>query len=143
MILKVKKLDERAIIPEYATKGSVAFDVCALEDALIISGMPVVLIRTGLAFSIPEGYEIQVRQRSGLSLKHANYLANCIGTIDSDYRGELKIPISLYGRDRWKIKKGDRIAQCLLKKAEIPKLVEVEELDETERGSGGFGHTGK
>lgn len=143
MILKVKKLDENAIIPKYATKGSVAFDVCALDDMLIISGMPVVLVRTGLAFSIPEGYEIQVRQRSGLSVNYPNYLANCIGTIDSDYRGELKIPISINNRKRWNIKRGDRIAQCLLKKAEIPELLEVEELDETERGSGGFGHTGK
>ena len=143
MILKIKKLDERAIIPKYATKGSVAFDVCALDDNLIISGMPVKLVRTGLSFGIPEGYEIQVRQRSGLSLKYANYLANCIGTIDSDYRGELKIPIIIHERGRWAIQQGDRIAQCLLKKAEIPKLVEVEELDETERGSGGFGHTGR
>lgn len=142
MILKVKKLDKNAIIPEYATKGSVAFDVCALDDTLIISGMPVVLVRTGLSFGIPEGYEIQVRQRSGLSVKYPNYLANCIGTIDSDYRGELRIPISIKGRSRWGIQKGDRIAQCLLKKSHTPKLVEVEELDETERGSGGFGHTG-
>lgn len=143
MILKIKKLHEDAVIPKYATKGSVAFDVCALEDTLIISGMPVVLVKTGLAFNIPDGYEIQVRQRSGLSVKYPNYLANCIGTIDSDYRGELRIPTAITNKSRWSIKKGDRIAQCLLKKAEIPELVEVEELDETERGSGGFGHTGR
>lgn len=142
MILKVKKLDERAIIPEYATKGSVAFDVCALEDT-IVNGTGVRLVRTGLSFSIPNGYEMQVRQRSGLSLEYANYLANCIGTIDSDYRGELKIPLISHKGHKWIIKYGDRIAQCVINKVETPKLIEVEELDETERGSGGFGHTGR
>lgn len=143
MILKVKKLDESAIIPKYATRGSVAFDVCALEDHLIISGMPVVLIRTGLAFAIPDGFEMQVRQRSGLSLQYPNYLANCVGTIDSDYRGELKIPISIHNKTRWAIQKGDKIAQCIISSVAKMRMDVVEELDETERGSGGFGHTGR
>lgn len=135
-------MDEQAIIPKYATKGSVAFDVCSLEDT-IVNGTGVRLVRTGLAFSIPKGYEMQVRQRSGLSLEYANYLANCVGTIDSDYRGELKIPIISHKGYKWVIKRGDRIAQCLINKVEVMKMVEVEELDETDRGSGGFGHTGR
>jgi len=141
MILKIKKLHKDAIIPKYATSGSVAFDVCALEDYTIFSD--VIKVRTGLAVQLPTGYELQVRQRSGMSCEYKNYIANCIGTIDSDYRGEIMVPISNNSNKRMVIQKGDKIAQCLVKKCEIVKFLEVDELDKTERGAGGFGHTGR
>jgi len=143
--LLIKKLHEDAVIPKYATEGSVAFDICALEDNILIYGMGVRLIRTGLAVSIPEGYEMNVRARSGLSIKYPNYIAiTGGGTIDSDYRGEIKVPIVINNsKSRWDIKKGDRIAQCLIKKVEYVLMEEVDELDETKRGTGGFGSTGK
>ena len=144
MILRVKKLRNDAIVPEYATKGSVAFDICAVEDRIVIKGTGIVKVPTGLAFAIPEGYEMNVRARSGLSLKYPNYIAiTGGGTIDSDYRGEIMVPIINRSNERWEIKKGDRIAQCIVAPVSIMKMEVVDELDETDRGTGGFGSTGK
>jgi dUTP pyrophosphatase len=100
-------------------------------------------IRTGLKFEIPIGYEMQVRQRSGISAEHPNYISNAPGTIDSDYRGELFILTVNNSTYNWIIDKGMRFAQCKIQKAERLRIVEVDELSETERGSGGFGSTGK
>lgn len=142
--LKIKKLHKDAIIPEYSTKGSVAFDICALEDYVVIKNTGVSFVRTGLAVALPDGYEMNVRARSGLSLKYPNYIAIAGGgTIDTDYRGEIKVPVINHSKNRWIIKKGDRIAQCVINKIERVLIEEVEELDETERGTGGFGSTGK
>lgn len=148
MIVKIKKLHEDAVVPEYMTKGSVGFDVSAIEDYIV--GNYVVMVRTGLAFQIPEGYEMNVRARSGLSLHYPNYVViTGGGTVDFDYRGELFIPVmnikaddQLWGNQLWEIKKGDRIAQCIIKKVEQISFEVVDELDETERSSGGYGSTG-
>lgn len=137
----VKKLDKEAIIPKYATTGAVAFDLCALEDTLVVSGT-VYFIRTGLAFAVPEGYELSIRPRSGLSIKYPSYIANSPGTIDFDYRGEVMILVILHNEGVWQIKKGDRIAQAVLAPIEKCYFETVDELSETERGAGGFGHTG-
>ena len=100
------------------------------------------LIPTGIYIAIPEGYEIQIRPRSGLSIKHGITLINCVGTIDSDYRGELKIPVVNLSNEEYTISTGDRICQMILQKYENIEFEEVEVLDETDRNDGGFGHTG-
>jgi dUTP pyrophosphatase len=148
MKLLIKKLHEDAIIPKYMTKSAVAFDVCALKDYDIYNNKhfpsSFVKVRTGIAVAIPEGYEINVRARSGLSLEHPNYLAiSGGGTIDSDYRGEIIVPVVNNRSITWKIKKGDRIAQCIVAPISQCDIEVVNELPETERGEGGFGHTGR
>ena len=140
--LKIKKLHPDAIIPQYTTKGAVAFDLHALEDTDIWEFRPPTFVRTGLAVEIPEGFEMQVRQRSGLSIKWPNYIVICVGTIDQDYRGEIMVPIRT-DKKAWNIKRGDRIAQAVISPVTIANIIEVDELSDTDRGSGGFGHTGK
>ena len=142
MKLKILKLHEDAIIPKYETKGSVGFDLHSLKEVIVYKDYTS-MIRTGLAVEIPEGYEITVRQRSGKSLQCPNYIAICIGTIDSDYRGEIQIPVINNSQfPIWKVRKGERIAQAIVSPIIQCELVEVDELSETDRGSGGFGHTG-
>lgn len=141
MELKIKKIHPDAIIPQYQTSGSVGFDLHALEESLIWIDQTKV-IRTGIAVEIPSGYEITVRQRSGLSKSYPNYIAICLGTIDFDYRGEILIPIVNHKHIMMKINKGDRIAQAIVSPIVQCKIVEVDELTETYRGSGAFGHTG-
>ena len=144
MKIKVQKLEERAIIPEYQTKGSAGFDFHVIDTVSVQPGSTV-LLRTGLAMEIPEGYELQIRPRSGLSYKTKLRLANSPGTIDSDYRGEIKIIIentSKHITDAFTVKEGDRIAQGVLSKINQASFELVEDLQETERNSGGFGHTG-
>ena len=139
--VKIKKLHEEAVVPKYATKGSAGFDFHALEDVEIY-GNQTLLIKTGISVEIPEGFEIQVRPRSGLSLKTKLRIVNSPGTIDSDFRGEICIIMentnTLFVE---KIKKGDRIAQGVLCPVFQAKFVE-EELEDTERSSGAFGSTG-
>ena len=130
--------------PSYKTLGSSGIDLQANIDASIeLKPFDRVLIPTGLFMSIPEGYEGQIRGRSGLALKHGISLANGIGTIDSDYRGEIKIILVNISTQSYFIDKGDRIAQLILSKYEKIEFDEVESLEETERSDGGFGHTGK
>ena len=116
-------------------------DVRAAEELTIAPGQRG-LVGTGLAFAIPEGYEIQVRPRSGLALKKGISIPNTPGTIDSDYRGELKVILINHGEDDFIIDRGDRIAQIVVAPVQRGTLVEVTDLDETQRGSGGFGSTG-
>lgn len=141
MKVKIKKLHEDAVIPKYATEGSSGFDLVAVEDVLLHTGQTK-LVKTGLSIIVEQGYEIQVRPRSGLSLKTGLRVVNAPGTVDSDYRGEICVIIqSISGA--YEIKKGDRIAQgviCPIIKAEFE---EVSDLDSTDRGLGGFGSTGK
>jgi dUTP pyrophosphatase len=139
--LRFKKLDSQAIIPQFQTKGAAGFDFHALEGAQINPG-EVTLVRTGLSVEVPEGFELQVRARSGLSAKAGIFLVNGVGTIDSDYRGEIKIIMSTCMGKPVEIKAGDRIAQGVIAAVVQPQIVEVTELSETERGSGGFGSTG-
>lgn len=128
-------------LPAYATSGAAGMDVVAAEDVALEPGArhPVA---TGLALAIPHGYEIQVRPRSGLALKHGITVPNTPGTIDSDYRGELKIIMINHGSEPFAIRRGDRVAQLVLAPVVQASWSEVEELDATERGAGGFGSTG-
>jgi len=114
----------------------------ALEKEIILVPGERKLIPTGLAIALPDGYEAQIRPRSGLALKKGISLVNTPGTIDADYRGEIGVILINHGNDEINIKRGDRIAQMVINKIEQPVLVEVEELEETSRAKGGFGHTG-
>ena len=142
MNIRVKKLDNSAIIPSYQTKGSAGVDLHSIEDKIIESGKREI-ISTGLAFSIDDGYEVQIRPRSGLALKHGITLLNTPGTIDSDYRGEIKVVLINLSKESFEIKKGERIAQAVVKEVVLAQFLEVDELDDTSRGSGGFGSTGR
>lgn len=130
-------------LPEYATTGAAGMDVvAAVDEPMSIAPMTVGLVPTGLTVAIPEGYEIQVRPRSGLALKKQVTLLNTPGTIDSDYRGEIKIIMMNFGSEPFVIQRGDRIAQLVLASVPLIEWQQVEELDQTTRSSGGFGHTG-
>ncbi|MBB1547636.1 MAG: dUTP diphosphatase [Mogibacterium diversum] len=141
MELKFKSLS--GSLPTYATDGASGMDLRAfIDEPVILQPMERRLIPTGLFVQIPEGYEGQVRARSGLAIKHGIGLVNSIGTIDSDYRGELKIPVINFGNESFTINNGDRIAQLVIASYERVTPIVVSELDETDRGEGGFGHTG-
>ena len=129
--------------PEYETSGSAGMDIRAhLDEPMELLPGKRALVPTGLFMEIPVGYEVQIRARSGLAIKYGIGLVNGIGTIDSDYRGEIKVPLINWGEEAFTINDGDRIAQMVVCKYEQAELVKVDELSETERGSGGFGHTG-
>lgn len=141
MELKFKSLS--GSLPTYATDGASGMDLRAfIDEPVILQPMERRLIPTGLFVQIPEGYEGQVRARSGLAIKHGIGLVNSIGTIDSDYRGELKIPVINFGNESFTINNGDRIAQLVIAAYERVEPIIVSVLDETDRGEGGFGHTG-
>ncbi len=140
MELLIKKLVADAEIPRYMTDGAVAFDIQSIDYYTVYR--TVTMIHTGLAFAIPEGYEISIRPRSGLSLMYPNYIANSPGTIDSDYRGEIVVPVINLTESKWEIAKGDRIAQCIVSEVARCYFKEVDKLPKTERDAGGFGHTG-
>ena len=141
MVLKIKKLDNEAIIPNYQTKGASGFDLHSIEDVLLNPGERK-LIKTGLAFEIEDGYEVQIRPRSGLAYKYGITVLNSPGTIDSDYRGEIKVLLINHSNEAFNIKKGDRIAQAVLAKVIEANIIEVKELNVTSRGDKGFGSTG-
>ena len=128
-------------LPVYATSGAAGMDVVSAEDVTIVPGARHA-VATGLAMAIPEGFEIQVRPRSGLALKHGITVPNTPGTIDSDYRGELKVILINHGQEDFAIRRGDRVAQLVLAPVTQAAWHEVAELDDTERGAGGFGSTG-
>jgi dUTP pyrophosphatase len=128
-------------LPAYATAGAAGMDVISAEDVTIAPGGRHA-VATGLALAIPDGYEVQVRPRSGLALKHGISLPNSPGTIDSDYRGELKIIVINHGTEDFVFRRGDRVAQLVLAPVTRAAWVEVSSLDETARGAGGFGSTG-
>lgn len=128
-------------LPTYATPGAAGMDVLSAEDVTLAPGARHA-VATGLSVAIPKGYEIQVRPRSGLALKHGISVPNTPGTIDSDYRGELKVILINHGAEPFAIARGDRIAQLVLAPVTRAAWDEVAELDETARGAGGFGSTG-
>ena len=128
-------------LPAYATHGAAGMDVVSAEDVRIEPGARHA-VATGLAMAIPHGFEIQVRPRSGLAFKHGITVPNTPGTIDSDYRGELKVLLINHGPDAFQVSRGDRVAQLVLAPVVQAAWDEVEELDATERGAGGFGSTG-
>ncbi len=130
-------------LPEYATAQSAGMDLRAnIEDKIVLKPMQRMLIPTGLYMALPAGYEAQVRPRSGLALKHGITVLNTPGTIDADYRGEVKVLLINFSDADFVINDGERIAQMIIAKHETADFIEVEELDQTERGVGGYGHTG-
>lgn len=130
-------------LPRYMTEGAAGMDVVAAPvEPIVLNRGSRVLVPTGLALEIPHGYEVQVRPRSGLALRHGVTLANAPGTIDSDYRGELGIILINLGDEPFVVSRGDRVAQLVVCPVVQAELVSVETLEDTERGSGGFGHTG-
>lgn len=131
-------------LPCYMTAGASGVDLyAAIEDRQIIAPGRYALIPTGIAAAIPTGYEAQIRPRSGLALNHGITLLNAPGTIDADYRGEIKVIVINLGSEEYILKRGERIAQMVFAKVWQAELIEVAALDETNRGQGGFGHTGK
>ncbi len=142
--VKVKIVTKTGDVPKYETAGSAGMDLKAnLKTSVTLNPMERQLIPTGLFIELPIGYEAQVRARSGLSIKYGITLINAIGTVDSDYRGELKVPLVNLGNEPFVIKHGERIAQLVVTKHDIVQWEIVERLEDTDRGSGGFGHTGK
>nr|WP_294170161.1 dUTP diphosphatase [uncultured Sphingomonas sp.] len=129
-------------LPDYSTPGSAGMDVVAAEDLDLAPGERRA-VATGFKVAIPDGYEIQVRPRSGLALKHGISVPNTPGTIDSDYRGELKVIVINHGTEPFPIRRGERIAQLVPAAVTPARFDEVEELDDTHRGAGGFGSTGR
>ncbi len=145
--LKFARIDEKFSdipLPRYETEGSAGMDIrAAVENETVIKSGAFSLVPTNLRVEIPQGYEIQVRPRSGLAAKHGIGILNSPGTIDSDYRGEIKIILFNFSNRDFTIKRGERIAQLVLSKVIQAEPVLTNELSETERGEGGFGHTGK
>lgn len=143
--LQVKIINRSANpLPTYATKGSSGMDIKAnLRDAISILPQERLLIPTGLFLEIPEGFEAQIRTRSGMALKHGLACLNSPGTIDADYRGEIKIILVNFSTENQIIQPGDRIAQMVFAKVELIQWIESESISETSRGEGGFGHSGK
>jgi len=143
MIIKIVN-KSRNELPDYSTIHSAGIDLRAhLKEDIIIDPMDRVLVPTGLFIELPEGYEAQIRPRSGLAINSGITVLNTPGTIDSDYRGEIMIIMINLSKDNFVIKNGDRICQMIIAKHERAELIEVSELNETKRGEGGFGHTGK
>ena len=145
--IKIKRLPGRPAgigLPARATPHSAGYDVCAANPApIVLAPGARALIPTGLTLAIPPGYEVQVRPRSGLALKHGIIIANAPGTIDADYRGELQVILLNLGQEPFEVRAGDRIAQLIVSRVLAASWVEAAELEDTERSAGGFGHTGK
>ncbi|MFK4874209.1 dUTP diphosphatase [Novosphingobium sp. ZW T3_23] len=139
--VKILPHGEGLDLPAYATDGAAGMDVVSAEDVTLAPGARHA-VATGLAMAIPPGFEIQVRPRSGLALKHGISVPNAPGTIDSDYRGELKVILINHGAKPFEILRGDRVAQLVLAPVTRASWLTVEELEATERGEGGFGSTG-
>lgn len=140
--IKFKKLTQTAQTPQKMTEHSSGFDLYADVDELIIQPKDVALISTGISLEIPPGYEAQVRPRSGLAIKHKIGILNSPGTIDADYRGEVKVILFNFGNEPFVVVRDMRIAQMVFARAEHAELTESTSLEETERNDGGFGHTG-
>jgi len=131
-------------LPRYMTPSAAGMDICAaIETDMLLKKGAIALIPTGFAVAIPEGFEVQIRPRSGLAVNDGIGIINSPGTIDADYRGEVKIAVINLGEKNYTVYRGDRIAQMVVKKVYQARLTVVEHLDETHRNSGGFGHTGR
>lgn len=137
-----KKLTQTATVPEYKTAEAAGLDLVADMEATLEPG-ETKLIKTGIAIQLPIGYEAQVRPRSGLALKHSITCMNSPGTVDSDYRGDVGVILSNLGKNTFPVKRGDRIAQLVIAPVSRAELIEVQELNDSDRGAGGFGSTGK
>ncbi len=143
-VLKIKRLENNKILPEYKTEGAAGMDLCAaISEPVELKPLERKLIPTGLKIELEHGYEAQIRPRSGLSIKHGITLINCVGTIDEDYRGEVCVPVVNISNEAYTIQPDERIAQMVIARVEQAELEVVTELTETARGVGGFGSTGK
>jgi dUTP pyrophosphatase len=137
------KKDADIPLPRYMTEQSAGMDICASVDRdLVLDPGAVELVPTGFSMALPDGYEAQIRPRSGLAVKHGIGIINSPGTIDADYRGEVKVALINFGKSPFTIRRGDRIAQMVIHTVCRVELKVVESLDTTQRNSGGFGHTG-
>lgn len=141
MILRFKKVHPEAVLPAYAHASDAGMDVRSVEDVVIPAGGRA-LVHTGLVMLLPPGYEAQVRPRSGLALKHGITVLNTPGTIDSGYRGEVGVILANFGGEGFAVAKGDKIAQIVVAPVTRAAIEEAYEIDETDRGAGGFGSTG-
>lgn len=145
--IKIKRINAEfndVQLPEYATPGSAGMDIrAAINDEVVIKPREIKVIPTNLCVEISEGYEIQVRARSGLAAKHGIGILNAPGTIDSDFRGEIKIILVNLGKADFKVFKGDRIAQLVVNKVYKANFILSDDLNDSQRGGGGFGHTGQ
>jgi dUTP diphosphatase len=147
-VIKIMRLrpdtDSDIPLPRYMTSHSAGMDVCAaIKNDFVLNKGELALIPTGFAIALPQGFEAQIRPRSGLAIKHGIGLINSPGTIDTDYRGEIKIALINLSTKPYTFHRGDRIAQMVIKKVYFATLDIVTELDQTQRNTGGFGHTGK
>ena len=143
MNIQITRVHRDALLPQYQTSGAAGADVYAcLDEPVTLQPMERRLIPTGLAVAIPRGYEAQIRARSGLSIKHGITMVNGVGTIDADYRGEFGVLVINLGQEAFTIEHGMRIAQMVIARHERAEWIEVDKLDETERGEGGYGSTG-
>ena len=141
--IQIKTISNAVLIPKYETPGSSGMDIAAhIEENIIINPGEKALVPTGFSLAIPNGYEVQIRPRSGLATRKSVTVLNTPGTIDADYRGEIKVILINLGKDKFIIENGKRIAQMVVCPVAQVQLEEVEELSETDRGSGGFGSTG-
>ncbi len=142
-MLRVVRLRETAVVPTRATAGAAGLDLAAdLDSPVVLERGAVALIPTGIAVALPSAHEGQVRPRSGLAAKHGVTVLNAPGTIDEDYRGEVKVLLVNHGPRAFTVVHGERIAQLVVARVEKPAVIEVESLDATPRGDGGFGSTG-
>lgn len=141
--VKIVRLHKQAVLPVYATAHAAGMDISAcIDEPVNVGPMSTALIPSGFALELPEGYEAQLRPRSGLALRSMISLPNTPATIDADYRGEVKVILINYGKEPFTVRHGDRIAQMVIAKVEHVLFEEVAELSPTGRGEGGFGHTG-
>ncbi|MCQ2957765.1 MAG: dUTP diphosphatase [Candidatus Gastranaerophilales bacterium] len=141
--LKIKKISEYAKLPFYATEGAAGMDLYAANEIpIVLKPLDRGLIPLGFSMELPSGYEAQIRPRSGMAIKHGITLSNCVGTVDEDYRGEVCVGLINLSEKEYTIYCGDRIAQMVIAPVVKANIIETEELDETERGKGGFGSTG-
>lgn len=142
MKVKIEQLYKGAMEPTYGTPGAAAFDLYAAHDG-VVEAYAMAVIKTGLAFEIPQGYVMRVYSRSGHGFKNGVRLVNCVGVIDSDYRGEVMVGLKNDGPTMMWVRQGDRIAQAIIEPVERIEFEWADELSSTERGQGGFGSTGK
>ena len=145
MLLKIKKVSDNAIIPKAATGGSAGMDLYScIDNDIVIKAGERVLVPTGIAIALPDNsYVAYIYARSGLAIKSGITLSNCVGVVDSDYRGEVKVGLINLSDKDYTVTPGERIAQMVIAPVIMPEIEEVDELDETERNAGGFGSTGK
>lgn len=148
LIVKILRLNQEVNgdipLPKYMSAQAAGMDVCAaVTSELVLKPGKIALVPTGFAMALPEGFEAQIRPRSGLAVKFGIGLINSPGTIDADYRGEVKIPLINLGADIYTVRRGERIAQMVIKRVFRADLQEVDVLENTERNTGGFGHTGR